>query len=366
VLVLWTENRSDSFPPDSTANSAKEEGITTQIILPLVPAGTTAINEIVRVLRDKERWTYFVGTHSVYYHHADNVRLFRLVTAQLIESGACKQIDIIRTLGVARSSVAWSLKKLCTKGIEGFMRPRKGRRGGAVFISKVLSEAQDLLNDRYARREVADELGIHLDTLRKAITSGRLTEPEKRAEVTDKSSRTVIDAAAADGMGTACTRIGERFGAAIGKLPGGAQQYFEACHDVPYGGVLCALPSLVCNGLFDGIEKLAPGRKGLVAARSAISDEFFAFAVLRSMPKHRIRTGKVKNRRKSQASAGLGRMRGICGPGSVSQYHRGINVADPNPQLTLMRSQRGPRYLFDRGQVRELDVIGPKRLLQPA
>jgi len=53
-----------------------------------------------------------------------------------------------------------------------------------------------------------------------------------------------------------------------------------------------------------------PVRKGITVARSAISDEFFAFAVLRSMPKQRIRTGKVKNRRKSQASEGLGRMRG--------------------------------------------------------
>ena len=44
-------------------------------------------------------------------------------------------------------------------------------------------------------------------------------------------------------------------------------------------------------------------------------------------------------------------MKGICGPGSVSQYHRGINVTDPNPQLTLMRSQRDPLYLFDRGLI---------------
>ncbi len=86
-----------------------------------------------------------------------------------------------------------------------------------------------------------------------------------------------------------------------------------------------------------------------MAARSAISDEFFVFAVLCPMPKHRIRTEKVKNRRKSQASVGLGRMSGICDPGSVSQYHRGINVTDPNPQLTLMRSQRDPLYLFERG-----------------
>lgn len=57
-------------------------------------------------------------------------------------------------------------------------------------------------------------------------------------------------------MGTACTRVGERFAASIGQLSGGAQQHFEACHDVPNGGVLCALPSLICNGLLDGTEKL--------------------------------------------------------------------------------------------------------------
>ncbi len=94
---------------------------------------------------------------------------------------------------------------------------------------------------------------------------------------------------------------------------------------------------------------LDPARKGIPVARSAISDEFFAFAVLCPMPKHRIRTGKVNNRRRSQASEGLGRMRAICAPGSVSQYHRGINVTDPNPQLTLTRSQRDPLYLFEWG-----------------
>ncbi len=94
---------------------------------------------------------------------------------------------------------------------------------------------------------------------------------------------------------------------------------------------------------------LDPGRKGLVAARPAISDEFFAFTVLCPMPKHRIRIEKVKNRRKSQASAGLGRVRGICPPRSVSQYLQGINVTDRNRHLPLMRSQRDPLYLFEWG-----------------
>ena len=126
-----------------------------------------------------------------------------------------------------------SVRKLRIEGLEGFIQPRQGRRGGTVFTPEVLSLAQQLLNDRYGRRDVADELGIRQDTLRKAINSGRLIELEKRPQVTDKSSRTLTDATAANGMGTACTRAGERFAAAIGKLPGGAQQHFEACHDVP-------------------------------------------------------------------------------------------------------------------------------------
>ena len=250
------EKKSDTFFPDKVAISAKEEGIISQIILPLIPYGATSINEFVSVNRGEDRWTYFVGTLPVYSHPSDNIRLFRLVTAQLIDSGACKQIEIIKTFGVARSSVSRSLVKLRGEGIEGFMRPRRGRRGGTVFTPEMLAEAQQLLTEGHPRWEVASELEIRSDTLRKAITSGRLKEPKRLEEVTDKSTRTVIDAAAAEGMGTACTRVDERLAASIGKLSQGARQNFEACHDVPYGGVLCALPGLLSNGLLDGIEKL--------------------------------------------------------------------------------------------------------------
>ena len=37
---------------------------------------------------------------------------------------------------------------------------------------------------------------------------------------------------------------------------------FEVCRDVPYGGVLCALPALIANGLLDGIERHLNRLKG--------------------------------------------------------------------------------------------------------
>jgi hypothetical protein len=123
-----------------------------------------------------------------------------------------------------------------------------------------------LLGAGWNPREVAQELGLKLDTLRKAIGQGRLIRPSPlqpaeptlpRASVpsppaaTDKSTRAVADAAAE--MGTACTRPLERVWAAVGLLEG-ASTYFETCRDVSFGGVMCALPALAENGLFRHIH----------------------------------------------------------------------------------------------------------------
>ena len=84
---------------------------------------------------------------------------------------------------------------------------------------------------------------------------GGLHEPEGSVPGSTKSDRNIKDAEAADGMGTACTRSGERILAALGLL-NGAEIRFEPCRDVPYGGILCALPALLSNGLLSGIGTL--------------------------------------------------------------------------------------------------------------
>jgi hypothetical protein len=123
-----------------------------------------------------------------------------------------------------------------------------------------------LLGAGWSRREVAEHLNLKLDTLRKAIQQGRLTEPRalrpgepapdqvpapQPPTATDKSTRAAADATAE--MGTACTRPDERVLAAFGLLDG-APTRFETCRDVSFGGVLCALPVLAANGLFRHID----------------------------------------------------------------------------------------------------------------
>jgi transposase len=226
-----------------------------QLILPLIPRGATQINGLVSVWRDDEIWTYFLATHPIYSHRKNDHRMFRLITSQLIDSGACRQVDIRRAFGVSKSSVIRSLNKLRCGGAEAFFVQRRGRRGGKVLTTEVLETAQRLLDQGYSRNDAVEELGVKYDTFRKAINDGRLVESTHTEAIITKSSRNVVDAAAADGMGIACTRVGERVLASLGKLVGAAVN-FETCLDVPKAGVLCSLPALVENGLFHGVKQL--------------------------------------------------------------------------------------------------------------
>jgi hypothetical protein len=63
-------------------------------------------------------------------------------------------------------------------------------------------------------------------------------------------------------MGVACTRPLERVLASLGQLPEGASSQFESCRDVSYGGVLCALPALIANGLFRHSQTTFPTLTG--------------------------------------------------------------------------------------------------------
>jgi hypothetical protein len=238
--------------------------------LPLIADGATRISHLISVVREDGQWIYFCGMQPVFQHAETDHRAFQMFTAQLICQGACRLKDIVRTFGVSKNSVIRSVNKYRAGGVAAFFTPR-ARRGASVITPEVAVQAQQLLGAGRSTREVADELGLKLDTLRKAIQQRRLIKPsvsqplpqpgEPTAEAapvadpttaTDRSTRAIDDAAAE--MGTACTRVEERVMAAIGLLPEGASTRFETCRDVAFGGVLCALPALAENGLFRHIQ----------------------------------------------------------------------------------------------------------------
>ncbi len=224
-----------------------------QLLLPLIPDGASQINDRLSVVRENGHWTYFLSTFPVFQHDENDQRSFRMFTAQLVCQGTCKQADLIRTFGISKNSVLRNVQKFREQGIEGFYRPRKVR-GSSVLTADVLVRVQELLDQGQRPQKVAQQLDIKYDTLRKAIKQGRLhppLPPGERNQISDKSERTSVDAAAE--MGTACTRPEERVLAALGLL-NGAPTRFESCHDVTFGGVLCALPALIANGLLRHVD----------------------------------------------------------------------------------------------------------------
>ena len=129
-----------------------------QQILPLIPRGATEINGLVSVWREEERWTYFIGTYPIYSHDKTDQQMFHLITSQMIESGACRQVDVIKTFGVSKSSVIRSVNKLRKEGAKAFFVQKRGRRGGKVLTPEVIEKAQRLLDQGYTRRDVSQEL----------------------------------------------------------------------------------------------------------------------------------------------------------------------------------------------------------------
>lgn len=156
-----------------------------------------------------------------------------------------------------------ALRQYRERGLESFYGERTSsgrasRRRGRVLTAGMLLRAQGLLDEGLSKAAAAKELGVAHDTLRRAVWDGRLHEKSSQPEsvASEKSQRSVEDAQAAEGMGTGCTRAGERILAAMGALDGAAIR-FEPCRHVPYGGVLCAVGALLANGL------LGPAREHL-------------------------------------------------------------------------------------------------------
>ncbi len=228
-----------------------------QPTLALKPQGATSINEQVCVVPENGEWVYYISMCPVYWHAESDDDHFRLVIAQLIVSGACRHHEIVAAFGLTKNRVCRAVRQLRERGIKSFFEKRATRKGGTRLTAGKLSQAQTFLNRGMSRQDVAEDLQVKKDTLRKAINDGRLEEPEEQVKISSTlSERSMEDAEAAEGMGTACTRLDDRTLGAIFGMREGAPAEFTSCLDVPNGGSLCALPALLANGLLSGITKL--------------------------------------------------------------------------------------------------------------
>jgi transposase-like protein len=159
-----------------------------QLQLPIFPEGTTLINPNIGFVRKDNSITYVYGNMPVFTHDVDDMQSFRMITSQLYVNGSASQAEICRAFGVSKISVKRSVKLYREKGMAGFFA-EPNRRGTAVLTPPVLEKVQELLDAGRSIPEVAKELSLKADTLRKAVQAGKLHKPQKKTTKADRISK---------------------------------------------------------------------------------------------------------------------------------------------------------------------------------
>lgn len=139
----------------------------TQLLLPLLSSEITYINGRVTVYQREGEWTYFLGDYPIYSHKADDLCMFRLTAAQLIDSGACRQAEIIKTFGVSKSSVIRAQKKYRDGGSKAFFTNKQSSKKAELF-EQIEQYEQDL-----------NEIKAELKTIKKHVAWEKLNEKDK-------------------------------------------------------------------------------------------------------------------------------------------------------------------------------------------
>lgn len=182
----------------------------TNTFFPIYPEGTKMINSEIGIKTIGDDVHYFNGNMPIYKHHKKDYQSFRHITSQMIVLGNAQQIEIIKCFKVSKESVQRWVKKYREEGSKAFYTKRNGGNRGTVLTPEIKEEVQVLLNLGSFPKDIQDELGIKADTIRKAISSGRLTRPDvknkPKAQAKTQSQRNIEDSEAPLGMGTTNTK----------------------------------------------------------------------------------------------------------------------------------------------------------------
>jgi DNA-binding CsgD family transcriptional regulator len=242
------------------AYSAKVVILFKQSLLPGFPEGANRIGPVLTILEKDGLITYFIGSDNYFSHAVEDQQSRRFVLASLMENRHVRACELSEApmLIPYRSLLRWSAQHR-ENGPQSFFR-KSGRAKPSVMTADKSAQCAALLAKGLHPSEVARRAGIPASTLNKAIQ--RKAVPQVESIATDpsdktgstKSERSRIDAEAASGIGTACTRADERMAAAVGLAESGMTR-FEAVCDVPMAGLLTGLPALCANGLLSGLGK---------------------------------------------------------------------------------------------------------------
>lgn len=229
-----------------------------------MPGGANPIYDFFSVFTDEAGQTirWFYGDKCIRVHARNDQNTLRYMAAMLHVENNVPEAALAKALRVHVNSVRGWVKIYRERGERGFYE-KWNVRGPAVMTAEVIAQCGELLEAGLSIPSAAQKLGIKAANLRKAISQGKLChvgEIRRRSGEGNFSSGERKKVAGEQLLGNSCHRIDERVLAATGALFGAASE-FSAVADVPYGGVLLALPALCECGLLRHLE-LLPSKRG--------------------------------------------------------------------------------------------------------
>jgi transposase len=144
-----------------------------QMLLPIFPCEVTLINQLIGFAKRDSRVYYFNGQMPIFVHDENDLDSFKMFMAQLFVTGNATQSQINKTFGLNPINMKrWS--KRYREGGPGAFYKKGIQRKPRVMTPDVIDTAQALLDEAHTGKEVAEELGLNIHTVRKAICEGKL------------------------------------------------------------------------------------------------------------------------------------------------------------------------------------------------
>lgn len=151
-----------------------------QMQLPIFSEGVTPITNDVGYEKKENTVVYYCGTMPVFSHAVDDLDSFRMIVSQLYVNGTVQQANLTRAFQIQPLALKRWVKRYRADGARAFFQSRHGGSKPKILTPEVRARVQDRLDQGQSLSEIAAELALNYDVLRKAVADGRLKRPVKK------------------------------------------------------------------------------------------------------------------------------------------------------------------------------------------
>ena len=240
--------------------------MTTQLLLPLIPAGAAEISAAAAMIEDHDGGRVYVHGNLSFAWGAGDTAGRRFAAVSLMRIDAATQVQVAAAFDTSPLTVWRWAQALSAAGVSALVPQRTGPRRASKLTLEVIATIVDLREQGLSLRVIGERVAVSEASVRRAL-SDTLTETETSCTTTgsgllpeavmeSETDAEVVPGAVPGTRGAVpvladpVDRGQERVLAAFGVISS-APPVFAACGRAPLAGLMLALPGLAATGLLE-------------------------------------------------------------------------------------------------------------------